>query len=99
MEIFSIINPVMSEDAPTIPSSVRELIGLWPSRRALSGAIGVSESRVHKWAQAGTIPARYHKCLIDAARSLGFVEVTADLVVALHSAPAVTFSDVRERVA
>ena len=69
-------------------TSVKQIIDLWPSRAALAGAIRSSEGavpldRVHKWAQTGSIPARYWAALISSARAQGFV-LTADDLVAVH---------------
>jgi hypothetical protein len=80
MDVFSITVPSMQ----TIPS-IRDLIGAWPSRRALSIEIGVPVDRVHKWADANAIPARYHRAVLDAARARQ-IGVTADDIVRMHDA-------------
>lgn len=65
-------------------STVRDLIDIWPSRKDLAGDIGASVARVHKWAQAGAIPARFHQLLLDAAVRRG-LPVTAEIIVRIHA--------------
>ena len=67
-------------------STVTELIGLWPSRRELAEDVGVMTDRVHKWAQANAIPARFHQRILESAKSREFA-VSAELLVRLHNAP------------
>lgn len=79
--------------AATPPRSVRDVIGLWPSRKAMAdeveaaGAGGPDEAvtveRVHKWAKRGVIPATYHGRVLRAASRRG-INLTADDLVALH---------------
>lgn len=68
-------------------SSVRDLIDLWPSRKALADACAVPVARVHKWVEARAIPAKYHLAVLSSAQLAGY-PVTADLLVRLHAAPA-----------
>ncbi len=82
MEIISITRGRMEQI-----SSVRHLIDLWPARKDLALACGVPVARVHKWAEAGSIPARYHFAVLSSAQSCGF-PVTADLLVRLHAVAA-----------
>lgn len=77
----------MEKKSAAAHESVRAIIDLWPSRRALSEQIGTSEARIHKWAQVNAIPARYQKHVIAAAAARGFEGVTAELIVALHALP------------
>lgn len=72
-------------------SSVRELINLWPTRSALvddvrvvAPLVAVTTSQVHKWAEKGGIPAKYHHPVLLAAKLRGF-KITADLIVRLHA--------------
>ena len=74
--------------------SVRDVIGLWPSRKAMADDVeaaggGEAESvtveRVHKWAIRGVIPAPYHGRVLRAATRRGF-ELTASDLVAAHDA-------------
>jgi hypothetical protein len=67
------------------PSSIRSVIDLWPTRRDMAADMQVSTDRVHKWAKANAIPARFHLRVIEAATARGF-PVTADLLVQLHHA-------------
>ncbi len=67
-------------------ASVSDLIGLWPNRAACAADIATSKARVDKWAQVNSIPARFHRSLIDSARARGFEGVTADLLADLHDA-------------
>jgi hypothetical protein len=73
--------------------TVRDVIGLWPSRKAMADdleAVGggaatdaVTAERVHKWATRGVIPAGYHGRVLRAAARRG-VALTADDLVAIH---------------
>lgn len=72
--------------------SIREMVNLWPTRAALVGDLKsafpnlpISVMQVHKWAEKQSIPARYHHPILIVARKRGF-EITADLIVRLHSA-------------
>ncbi len=72
----------------TKPSSVRELIALWPTRKDLAADCStdderVSVDRIHKWAQSGTIPAKYHLSVVRAGNRRGFGITAHDLAV-LH---------------
>ena len=67
------------EHIPTI----KQLIDLWPTRKVLAEDVGASKDRVDKWAQTGSIPAKFHARVIRAAGSRGFA-VTADDLVRLH---------------
>jgi len=66
-----------------LPSTVKQLIDMWPTRKVLADEIGTSKERVDKWAQTGSIPARFHAAVLRAARQREFV-VTADDIVRLH---------------
>ncbi len=65
------------------PSSVTELVDLWPSRRELAWDVGVMTDRVHKWAKVNAIPAGFHNAVLTAAAKRGFA-VTAEDMVKLH---------------
>lgn len=78
-ETSRIVGPM--SDAPT---TVRELIDLWPSRRELADDIGTTVERVQKWARFQSIPAKYHLAVLEAAERRGLA-VTADLIVRLHA--------------
>lgn len=67
-------------------ATIKDLIDLWPARRDLAADIGVSLDRVHKWAQAQSIPARFHRRVLESAAVRGF-SVTADDLVRLHDQP------------
>ena len=64
-------------------SSIKEVIDLWPTRKVLAEDLETTKDRVDKWAQSGSIPARFHAPLLRAADRRGFV-VTADDMVRLH---------------
>lgn len=65
------------------PTTIRELIDLWPSRKALAEDVSTTLDRVHKWAVVGAIPARFHFAVIEAAKARGF-SLSADTIVTLH---------------
>jgi hypothetical protein len=65
-------------------TSISDLIAAWPKRAALADDINVTVDRVHKWAQANTIPARYQQAVIDAALARG-IDLTADELVRLNA--------------
>lgn len=64
--------------------TVYDIISLWPRRADLASDVGVSVDAVHKWAQAGSIPARYQLGVLSSARQRGF-DLTADDMVAAHA--------------
>lgn len=68
------------------PDTIRAVIDLWATRRDLATDVGVTQDRVHKWAQAGAIPAKYHFGMIAAGQARGF-DITADLLTRLHASP------------
>lgn len=68
--------------------TVRDIIDLWPSRAALAEDITADDdpvtlATVHKWAQRGSIPSRYHAELLRAATDRA-IPLSADDVVAAH---------------
>ena len=69
---------------------VKDLIDKWPSRAALAAdleaVIGepVSVDRVHKWAQADSIPSGFQAHVIEAAALRGF-EITPEQMVRIHA--------------
>ena len=71
-------------------SSIRDLVNLWPTRADLAKdvnlafpTLGVTTAQVHKWAEKGSIPSKYHFPVLQAGRQRGF-DVSADLIVMLH---------------
>lgn len=84
MEEISIMLVVM-ENTP-----VKDLIDRWPSRAALASDLGavmgepVSVDRVHKWAQAGSIPSGFQAHVIAAGDLRGFV-ITPEEMVQIHA--------------
>lgn len=66
-------------------TSICTVIDLWPTRRDMAADIGVSTDRVHKWAKANAIPARFHLRVLEAATRRAF-PVSAELLVQLHHA-------------
>lgn len=68
--------------------SIKQLIDLWPSRKALAEDIDTSKDRVDKWAQSGSIPAKFHAAVLKAAAARSFI-ITAEDLVRLHDPEAV----------
>lgn len=71
-------------------STIRELVNLWPTRASLHEdlrrhfpSLPVSVHRIHKWAETGSIPPRYHHPVFVAAQDRKF-PVTAELIARLH---------------
>ncbi|MEN9062868.1 hypothetical protein [Ponticoccus litoralis] len=71
--------------------TIRELLALWPSRRDIVAelamvhpGLNVTLHRVNKWAETGSIPAKYHLALIRSAKRRS-LPVTAELLVKLHA--------------
>ena len=64
---------------------VAGLIAEWPTRQAFADAVGANVQSVHKWAQAGRIPAAWQASVIRAARARGMEHVTGDWMVAAHA--------------
>lgn len=72
-------------------ASIRDVIALWPTRPDLASDLSavceghvITKSRIDKWAENGSIPAKYHAPLVSAAAVRGF-PVTAQLLADLHS--------------
>jgi hypothetical protein len=71
-------------------TSIKDLIDKWPSRAALAAdleaVIGdpVSVDRVHKWAQADSIPSGFQAHVISAGKQRG-IDLTAEEMVRLHA--------------
>ena len=70
---------------------IRDLINLWPSRKALADDINrvapelqVTAGQVYKWGDVDSIRAKFHYALIQCGQARGF-PVTADLLVRLHA--------------
>ena len=73
------------------PNSVRELIGLWSTRKEFredlqSCGFDLTIDRVHKWAQSGAIPAKYHQAVISSAEAR-HIPITADQLISIHHCP------------
>lgn len=66
-------------------STIRDLVGLWPSRQDFAQDLPVPVSRVHKWIAANAIPAKHHLSVVESGRRRG-LPVTAELLVRLHGA-------------
>ena len=64
-------------------SCVSELISLWPNRQALANDLSVTVDRVHKWARANAIPAKYHADVLEAAQARQF-SLDAESLVEMH---------------
>lgn len=71
--------------------TIRDLINLWPTRAILASDVNkiaggpvVSAGQVHKWAQAQSIPPRFHLAVVQSAQGRRF-QITAELVVTLHA--------------
>ncbi|WP_138423699.1 hypothetical protein [Maritimibacter alexandrii] len=79
------------------PTTLREVIDLWPNRQALVddlahlGHARVTLAAVYKWPENG-IPAPYHFDVLRAAAARGFA-LTAEDIVRLHAAPGATTVD------
>ena len=65
-------------------STVKAYIDQWPTRADLAAEIGVKVDAVHKWAQNGSIPAKYHLAVLTAASARGFASDPMALVL-LHA--------------
>lgn len=77
---------------------VKDLIDRWPSRAALAAdleaVIGepVSVDRVHKWAQADSIPSGFQAHVIAAGQRRGF-DISPEQMVRIHAVPASSHSE------
>lgn len=78
MENISIISDLMTY------KNISTLIAAWPTRAMLASDLGLSVDRVHKWAQSGTIPARYQLGVLEAATRRA-IPLTADELVRLNA--------------
>lgn len=71
------------------PASIRSIIDRWPTRRQFAEALNslpgptVTVDSVHKWAQAGSIPARFLNRVLAVHRQSGG-ELSAETLLALH---------------
>ena len=74
-------------------TNIKELIDQWPSRSVLAADLleitgePVSVERVHKWAQAGSIPSGFQAHVLSAAKLRGIV-VSPNEMLRLHAVPA-----------
>ncbi len=76
------------------PSSVYELISMWPSRADLADDISTPEEsvkvdRVHKWAQNGAIPQKFMSKIVKAAKKREF-PISAQRLLDIHEKSAET---------
>lgn len=67
-------------------STVRDIIAAWPTRRELACDVGTTTDRVHKWAQTGSIPPRFHAPILRAAERRS-IPLTAEALVRAHDRP------------
>lgn len=70
------------------PTSVYELISLWPSRAELADDISTTDERVkvdrvHKWAQNGAIPQKFMSKIVKAAK-VRSLPITAQSLLDIH---------------
>lgn len=79
MENFSIIKIAMEE------TPIRNLIDRWDTRKQLAEEIGANVASVHKWADAGRIPAQWQASVIRAAQARGFADINGDWMVSVHA--------------
>ncbi len=73
----------------TRPTTIRDIVGLWPSRAELAADITVpsdvvSADRVHWWVRSSSVPPKYHSRILAAAARRGY-DLTADDIVQAHS--------------
>jgi len=87
MEELSIIVVSMTH------ASVKDLIDKWPTRSALASDLfsitgdPLDVARVHKWAQAGSIPSGFQAHVIRAAQARG-IAISPEEMLRLHAVPA-----------
>ncbi|QDC11259.1 hypothetical protein FHY55_19370 [Oceanicola sp. D3] len=63
------------------PSSVRDIVALWPSRLAFADAIGLAgKARVDKWIQVNSIPAPFLYPIFQAAMDAGIALAAEDVM-------------------
>lgn len=72
-------------------SSIRDLVGCWPSRAAMVADVNavlaapaVTIHQINKWAEKCSIPAKYHWPVIEAGTRRGY-PLTAEMIVRLHA--------------
>jgi hypothetical protein len=58
----------------------RDIIGLWPSHRAMAGDIGANHWAVAKWHQRDNIPPEWWNDVLAAAVRFGHEGLTAQLM-------------------
>lgn len=64
-------------------ATIKQLIDLWPARKDLAKDVGVETDRVHGWAKAGSIPAKFHMLVCESANRRSY-PVSAELLDRLH---------------
>lgn len=70
----------------TPPSTVRDLIDLWPSKPALGRFLAVSAGIVWGWYRNESIPDRYWMRLSEVAEQCGFPGINYAMIRELHRA-------------
>lgn len=70
-------------DTP-VPSSVKDLMGLWPSLVEFSADVPAGYETVRQWFKRQSIPVRYWPDVIAGASRRGLEGVTSDLLMKLH---------------
>lgn len=85
----------MEDTSTNIPTTVRELVDLWPSRLEVADDIDASVAQVHKWVQHNSIPAKYHWKIVTAAKTRKFA-LTAEDMLRLHSLDGDLSQDIAE---
>lgn len=61
-------------------SSISDLFDAFGGTAALARAVGVKPSRAGEWKRTNSIPAPFHKPIVDAALLFGIDGVTADVI-------------------
>lgn len=63
----------------------RDIIGLWPSHRAMAGDCGAKHWAVAKWHQRDRIPAEWWNAVVDGAAKAGHRSVTVEILADIAS--------------
>ncbi|GGF56510.1 hypothetical protein GCM10007301_15220 [Azorhizobium oxalatiphilum] len=67
------------------PSSVRDLMALWPSLSAFAADTAAGYEAVRQWFKRQSIPVRYWPAVIEGAAQREIGGVTSDLLMKLHA--------------
>ena len=65
-------------------NKIRQLVSQWPSRKDFAHDANASIDQVHKWVSTGSIPARYWRSIIRAAK-LRQISLSADALTDWHA--------------